>query len=341
MRSSVFLKFRFSVIVATVSLAPAFATFSPALNVAIQRRDTGKPRIETVIWQDPGAVEKLDFVLGAGSQKKLPTPPYTFIEESFGGSNPKIKVRDANDILWHVKWGSEVNAEVFASRIGWAAGYFVDPAYFVPDGKIEAVRDLKRAKKYVRPDGSFTDARFERHRNKGATVLENEKGWRWDQNPLVGTPELNGLKIVMMLTSNWDNKDVRDISRGSNTAILEYHDDGRTERRYMVTDWGGSMGKWGGVMGREKWDAKGYERQTPDFIKGVAHGFVEFGYSGQHTGTFKEGITVNDVKWLLRYVGRITDKQIRDGLKASGANSDEVERFTRAIRDRIEQMRKL
>jgi hypothetical protein len=101
------------------------------------------------------------------------------------------------------------------------------------------------------------------------------------------------------------------------------------------------MGKWGGVVGREKWDAKGYEKQTPDFIKGVEHGFVEFGYSGQHTGEFKQGISVSDAKWLLGYIGRITDQQIRDGLKASGATPDETERFARAIRARIEQLRKL
>ena len=47
-------------------------------------------------------------------------------------------------------------------------------------------------------------------------------GWAWHDNPFVGTHELNGLKILMMLVSNWDNKDVRDVARGSNTAIFEY-----------------------------------------------------------------------------------------------------------------------
>jgi hypothetical protein len=332
---------RISAILAMASLAAACPSFSSAFNMASQPLAAAEPEITTIIWQDPGAVEELDFAAGPGGIKKVPTPPFTFIEESLSGSNPKIKVKDANDTTWHVKWGSEVNAEVFATRMAWAAGYFVDPSYFIPSGKIGGARGLKRARKYIKSDGDFTDARFERHKNKGATVLENEKGWRWDQNPLVGTRELNGLKIIMMLTSNWDNKDVRDISRGSNTAILEYQDGDKTERRYMVTDWGGSMGKWGGVAGREKWDARGYEKQTSDFIKGVKGGFVEFGYSGQHTGSFKEGIRVDDVKWVLGYIGRITDQQIKDGLQASGATPDEVDRFTRAIRDRIEQMRKL
>jgi hypothetical protein len=338
---AVSLIFRISAMFAMSTLVAAFPSFSSAFSGATQPRTAAEPEIKTIIWQDPGAVEELDFVAGPGGVKKVPTPPFTFDEETLSGSNPKVKVKDANDTTWHVKWGSEVNAEVFATRMAWAAGYFVDPSYFIASGKIEGAKGLKRAKKFVNSDGSFTNARFERHKKKGATFLDDEKSWRWDQNPLVGTPELNGLKIMLMLTSNWDNKDVRDIGRGSNTAILEYQDGENIERRYMVTDWGGSMGKWGGVMGREKWDPKGYEKQTADFIKGVERGFVEFGYSGQHTGTFKEGISVNDVKWLMGYVGRITDQQIRDGLKASGATPDEIDRFARSIRNRIDQMRKL
>jgi 50S ribosomal subunit-associated GTPase HflX len=39
-------------------------------------------------------------------------------------------------------------------------------------------------------------------------------------------------------------------------------------------------------------------------------------------------------------LGRITDEQLRDGLAASGAGPDEAERFTRAIRDRINQLKR-
>ena len=333
--------FRSFALVSISSLAAVFPPFSSPFYVASLPTASVRPDVKTIIWQDPGAVEQLDFVGGPGGRENAPKPPFTFVEETLSGSNPKMKVTDATGTTWRVKWGDEVNAEVFATRLVWAAGYFVDPSYYVASGRIEGVRGLKRAQKYVRADGSFTDARFERSLDKDAKELDGKKGWRWDQNPLVGSPELNGLKVLMMLTSNWDNKDVRDVGRGSNTAILEINNANRTERRYLISDWGGSMGKWGGVMGREKWDAKGYEKQTPDFIKGVERGYVEFGYAGQHTTGFKDGISVKDVKWLYGYVGRITDQQLRDGLNASGATPDEVERFTRSIRARIDQMGKL
>ncbi len=183
----------------------------------------------------------------------------------------------------------------------------------------------------------FTDARFEL-KEKGMTKLEGKQSWEWDKNPLLGTKEFNGLKIIMMLVSNFDNKDARDLGRGSNTAIFQYPVGDTVESRYVVTDWGGAMGKWGGVLSREKWDCKGYAQQTPDFIKGVKGGFVVWGWSGQHTKDATEGIRQSDVKWLLQYLGRISDDQIRAGLEASGATPEEVQCFTKALRDRILQM---
>ena len=101
------------------------------------------------------------------------------------GTNPKIRVKDATGAEWAVKWGSEVNAETFATRVAWAAGYFVEAAYFVRQGKVEGVTGLDRAKSQVKPDGSFVDARFER-RTKGVKTLEGEQSWSWVAGPFVG-----------------------------------------------------------------------------------------------------------------------------------------------------------
>ncbi|MBL8188860.1 MAG: hypothetical protein JNK38_12680 [Acidobacteria bacterium] len=284
-------------------------------------------------------MEKLDLVGGSTGRAKAPKPPFTFVEESLSGTNPKVRVTDANGVRWTAKFGSEVNAETFATRLVWAVGYFVEPAYFVPSGNIEKLGELTRAKKFIKPDGSFTDARFEMQKDKDVKKLEEEESWNWIQNPFNGSKELNGLKVMLMLTSNWDNKDVRDVKRGSNTAIFRTPLKTGVEDRYLVTDWGGSMGKWGGFLSREKWDCKGFSSQNRDFVKGVKGDLVQFGYSGQHTDTFKNDIRVSDVKWLLQYLGRITDDQIRAALQASGATSDEVECFTGALRDRINQLK--
>lgn len=314
---------------------PAFAQGLPAATGTPPKaapKPTATP--QPILWMDPGAVEKKDLVGGVAGREKAPKPPFTFIEENLNGSNPKIKIKDSEGIEWGVKWGTEVNSETFATRLLWAVGYFVEPAYFLPSGKIEGVTGLTRAKSFVQADGSFTDARFERHREKGVKKLDEEKSWSWIDNPFVGKPELGGLRVMVMLASNWDNKDLRDVKRGSNTAIFQT----KEEAHYLVTDWGGSMGKWGNFLSREKWDCKGYSGQTKNFVKRVRNGVVEFGYAGQHTSDFAKDIKVSDIQWLMQYLGRLTDDQIRSGLEASGATAEEQSCFTAAIRDRIKQL---
>jgi hypothetical protein len=287
------------------------------------------------IWRDPGRVESLDFANGPGGYENVPRPPFTFKEEDKDGTNPKVNILDADGRMWGVKWGSEVHSEVFASRIAWAAGYYVEPTYFIKSGKILGVNRVERARKYIKSDGSFTDARFEL-KEEGIKKLTGKGSWRFDQNPFVGTKELNGLKIVLMLTSNWDSKDQRDEGRGSNTGIFISRSTG--EQRYFITDWGGTMGKWGSFFSREKWDCDGYSGQNSKFIKDVRKGYVEFGYSGQRTEDVRDGIKVSDVRWLLRYVGRISDNQLRAGLMASGATQEEVRCFVSSLRDRIQRL---
>lgn len=290
-----------------------------------------------VLWRNPGNVVSKSFEYGPGGRAHSPLPPFHFVKEDLSGSNPKIEVKDSHGTLWSVKWSEEAKAEVFASRLAWACGYIAQPEYFVAEGRVLGVKSLGRASSSVAPDGSFQNARFQL-RSKWPKFLK-KNSWAWNYNPFVGTRELNGLKILMMLTSNWDNKDARDIDRDSNLAIFESGTRTRPVFLYFVADWGASMGKWGHVYNRSKWDCKGFSQQTLDFVKGRKHGIVQFGYTGQHTEDAAFGIRESDVSWLLGYLGRITDTQLRAGLKASGASPQEVACFTRSLRDRIDQLR--
>jgi hypothetical protein len=165
--------------------------------------------------------------------------------------------------------------------------------------------------------------------------------WSWSYNPFFGTRELAGLKVVIMLTSNWDNKDARDAEEGINTAIFERP--GRRPRYlYAFTDWGQSLGHWGNPLRRSQWNCEDYSDDTAAFVRGIDdRGRVEWGYEGRHTGEFTSDITIDDVRWLMRILGRIRDSQLRAGLIASGAGSGEAACFTRAIRARIEKLREI
>jgi hypothetical protein len=291
------------------------------------------------IWQEPEGRDLVDLRYGPGGAASVPVPPFRFVEEHFTGSQPCVAVRDARDRLWRVKWGGEVKPETFAVRVAWALGYFAEVTHYVAAGRIDGADVLRRARDLVGPDGSFCDGRFELE-DRTVRMLFNEHSWAWHDNPFVGTPQLSGLKILVMLLSNWDTKDRRDVSRGSNTAIFEVpvtrHE---REARYLITDWGGAMGKWGtNVVSRGRWDPDGFEQQTAQFVTGVVDGWVTFGYQGQRTAEIARGISVEHAAWFYEYAQRLRAPALREGLVACGATSEEADRFAGAIVARVDQI---
>ena len=295
--------------------------------------------VTAVIWRDPGDVTRLDLAAGPGGANGAPAPPFTFVEEHLTGSQPCVSVRDGAGKTWRVKWGEEVQSESLATRLAWAAGYFVETTYFVAHGRIDGSANLQRAVGCIDQDCQFRDARFELD-EQGVIKHFDEHSWAWNDNPFVGTRELNGLKIVMMWLSNWDAKDLRDVARGSNTAIFEYPaGNRRREARYLIIDWGGALGKWGSVVRRGRWDCAGFAAENDGFVQGVSGEFVTFGYTGQRTADIAEGIRVSDVAWLMRTLDGLTVRQIAAAVEASGGTPEEVTCYTQALRTRLDRLR--
>jgi len=292
---------------------------------------------QPVLWHDPGDIGGWDFGGDVGTGISVPRPPYTFLREDLSGTQPKIFVRDAAGVTWNVKFGYEAKGESFCWRVVRACGYFAEPNYLVPDGVIQGLRPLQRGGDWIHADGHFTNGRFQyRYPN---LKFRGDQNWRWDEPPFAGTKELSGLKILIMLFSNWDNKDARVGAGGSgpNTAIFQ--DGGK--QIYAFTDWGSGMGRWGDGTDQTNWRCDDFSRQTPGFVHGVEHGRVVFGYRGDLNEGFDTNIPPEHAGWLMLYLGRITDAQLHAGLKASGATDAEAGCFTRALRERIEQLRRV
>jgi hypothetical protein len=292
--------------------------------------------VQARLWRDPGDVSRLDLAAGPGGRHGAPRPPFTYLAEHLTGSQPCVSVRDARGRTWRIKWGDEVNVEALATRLAWAAGYFVETTYYVSEGVIEGGSALQRASAYIDERGRFTNARFELDEDDVIKHFD-EHSWAWHDNPFVGSHELNGLKIVMMWLSNWDAKDVRDVARGSNTAIFEYPTDGGfREARYLIIDWGGALGKWGSIVTRGRWDCHAFAAENAVFITGVDDDTVRFGYTGQRTADIADGIRVSDVRWLMRTLDRLTSAQIADAVLASGGTAEEASVFASALRERLD-----
>lgn len=278
-----------------------------------------------MIWEDRGDVSKLNLIMGIGSEEGMPKPPFQFDKEDVTGTNPKIKVIDANGVKWNLKFDEEVHAEVAASRIAWACGYMVEESYFMPSGKVNGVTGLGRAKKFVSSDGSFTNGMFEKRPDNIARRAIN---WDWDKNPFVGTKELSGLAILNCLLSNWDAKPT------NNNVLGMFDDDGSVKDWYLVADWGGTFGKTGGFMSHTKWDLADYSKQQ--FISGSRGNTISFHYSGKMNAL--RSVPREHAQWFLGILGKLSDNQIRDAFRAAGATQAETEGFTAQIRKRINEL---
>lgn len=292
-----------------------------------------------VLWKQPANITIDDWTWGPGGQARAPKAPFEFVEEDFNGTNPKVKVRDAKGDRWIVKFGGEDHSDVFASRMLFAMGYVAQPSYYVASGVVSGLHDLRRAKPFFNKNGEFSYARFKLHEGKKVAKVEGLE-WSWTDNPFVGTHELNGLKILLMLMSNWDAKDSRD-GAGSNTAVYSKPGPQGEQLYYAFDDWGATLGKWGGFFSRDKWNAAGFSRQTPRFTQGTDGQTIRWGYRGKHGKDVTSGIDTADVRWLLTNLSRVTDAELRAGLQASGATPSDTDAYARSIRDRIAQLQRL
>jgi hypothetical protein len=284
--------------------------------------EAGKP----ALWEDRGDVASLDLFWGIGGENETPKPPFQFEKEDVTGTNPKIKIIDANGVRWNLKFDEEVHAEVAASRIVWACGYMVEESYFVPSGKVNGVTGLGRAAKFVGRDGSFSNAMAEKRPD---TIARRGVNWDWSSNPFVGTKELSGLAILNYLLSNWDAKVT------NNNVLGMYDESGGVKDWYLVADWGGTFGKTGGFMSHSKWDLADYSKQQ--FLSGARGSQVSFHYSGKMGSN--RTIPREHVAWFLTILGKLSDQQIREAFRAGGATQTEIEGFSAQIRKRINELK--
>jgi hypothetical protein len=300
-------------------------------------KEAGKAtNLHEVIWRDPGPIASLNLFYGAGGKRHAPTPKSTFrfLNEDTQATSPKFDIADQQGVEWKVKLGEEPQSETAATRLLWAAGYFVDEDYYVAELTVTGVPKLHRGEGFVSPNGVIHGARLERKLND----VEKLGAWDWFDNPFIDTRELNGLRVMMALLNNWDLKEV-------NNSIYE----ARGERRYVVTDLGASFGNTGNTLTRSKSepqeyaDAKFVDDATSDSIDFVLHNRPFFLWAvnvpNYQTRTRMEDVTRKipraDAKWLGRRLSMLSDKQIRDCFRAAGYAPDVVGVFTQAVRKRI------
>jgi hypothetical protein len=301
--------FRYSILTIAVLISSYFSA-----EAKTSKKKT-VPRGTPVMWSAPEDISSRDLYLGSGGTAMKPNlRRIRFIKEETGGYSKKFRIRDAAGRVWVAKVGNESQAETAAVRLVWAAGYETEVNYLVPRLTIPG-------------KGTFENVRLEA---RPATEKRLDE-WKWEENPFVGKPELQGLKTMMLLLSNWDIKD-------SNNQIVRVK--GTRKLRYIVSDLGATFGKTGNLpvlwrFTRSRNKPEDYEKAK--FIEGVKGNIVNFRYGGKKREIFDD-ITVDQALWLGNWLAKLSRAQITDAFRAANYDREEIEILTDAVLDRINQL---
>lgn len=242
----------------------------------------------------------------------------TFLRDETKSFSKKYRVRDGAGNEWVVKIGQEAQSETAATRLVWAAGYFVDVTYLVPHVVIEG-------------KGAFDNVRFEA---RGHGIKRLDQRWDWTKNPFVGTKELQGLKVVMALINNWDIQ-----NHNNNVLLVTDEATGQKEVRYIDTDLGASFGKEGNFFGHTRNKPEQFVKDIK-FVKGVEKDRVVFDYHGKNQHLLDD-ITVEQAKWIAGFLSQLSEQQIRDAFRAANYSPEEIESLTATVRARIDELSKV
>ncbi len=283
-----------------------------------QKAPKPQPQGKAVMWERV-KIENLDLFDGPGGDSMRPDlSRITFIKEEKKGYNKKYRIKDGAGRVWITKYGREAKPETAAVRLLWALGYRTEINYLVPTLTIPGKGTFKNVRLEARPDN-----------------IERLDEWKWKENPFVGTNELQGLKVMMVLFNNWDVYDRQ------NKVLLVNGENGK-ERAYIVSDLGATFGKFGNNnlpiifrLGRNIGKPHHYRKST--FIKGVENGLLKLAYKGKNRGIFK-GITVEQARWLADLLTRLSDRQIRDAFRAANYSEADIDIYTQAVKNRISEL---
>ena len=266
------------------------------------------------LWNDPGS-EPRDLFWGIGGRKYAPDPDtvYTFKTRDASGFSTKYDVDDPKGVEWSAKIGPEAQTEVLMSRILWGLGYHQQPIYYLPSWTLERA-------------GTKTTESEARFRPKLKEFERLDEYWWWQQNPFVGTHELNGLLVVLLMFNGTDLKN-------DNNAFYKLKEPLEGAKRwFVVRDLGAALGETGSYYPRRNC-LECFEQHG--FITAINGDRVEFDYVGRHQELLTM-IRPADVRWAAERMTHLTDQQWHDAFRAANYSESDAGRFIRKLKEKID-----
>jgi hypothetical protein len=268
-----------------------------------------------VLWEQVD-VSSQDLFAGPWAKGMAPNVRRVqFVKEEKGGYSKKYRIKDADGRTWLAKIGAEAQSETAAARLLSALGYKTEANYLV--------------KRLTIPGkGTFTNVRLEARPEDVKRAGE----WKWRKNPFLRTPELQGLKIMMVFINNWDMKD-------ANNVVLRT----QGEDQYAISDLGVSFGKTGFTKVPLLWWIGRTRNKPNDYAKSkfvtdaTERGRLKLHFNGKNHQVLRD-LTVADARWIANLLTQLSDRQIRDAFRAANYSQAEINTLTRAVRSRIRQL---
>jgi len=265
------------------------------------------------LWIDPGS-EPRDLFWGIGGQKYAPDADasYKFKARDDTGFSSKYDVTGPDHVEWSAKLGPEAQTEVVMSRVLWGLGYHQQPIYYLPSWTLE------------RDGGKRTESEA-RFRPKLKDYERLDEAWWWQQNPFVGTKELNGLLVVLLMFNSTDLKN-------ENNSIYKLNEPIEGAKQWLVVrDLGAALGETGRMYPRrnclECFEGHG-------FITAIDGEHVAFDYQGLHQELISM-IRPADVRWAAERMARLSDAQWRAAFRAGNYAAPDAERYIRKLEEKI------
>jgi hypothetical protein len=303
------------------------------------------------IWHQTN-IPSMNIMAGPQSDFAVPfdsefTCTFEEPKEKPTGVNPKFNCKSASGETIRVKYGSqEVYAEVAATRLFWALGFYADEMYPVrltclncPANPADPQEGDSRGTQTI------NDAVIER--TFPGIVLESkaDEGWNWEEIEKIdekegGAPRkhIDALKLLATFVQHADSK-------ASNQRLACYSEDfvnaGGTGEPFcrkpvvMIQDLGSTFGS-GGVVNISKMEFKGWKDtpvfNTPDEAKllikndqKVCVGNVISSMGAGDVGLNRPLIGEEGRQFLAELMNQLTDQQIRDLFRV--ARVDRLEQY--------------
>ena len=268
-----------------------------------------------VLWHKVD-IARQDTYLGPGGTAMQPDLSHIeYIEQDKTGHSLKYKIRDGSGRIWIAKIGIEAQPETAAVRLLSALGYYTDVNYLVPTITIPGKGTFSNVRLALRPED-----------------VSRKELWSWGKTPFEHTPQMQGLKLMMALISNWDLKT-------SNNHVIRKDDAPPT---YIVGDLGSTFGRTGSnslpifwAIGRSRNDPRGYAKAK--FISGTSDYKVHVVFHGKNRSRMHD-FTKEDARWLADLLLQLKDEQVRDMFRAANYSPEDVQLLTRAVEDRIHEL---